>query len=118
MFKSCIKKSLFILNPNLSFFPMQLIIKKIFYHFFFHYIFWLNQSKVIASNKIFFDDYGLISIMYHRFNESKYPSTNIQLDVFKEHLKIIEKEGIKFINPSNLKLSISEIKKNEKFYSL
>ena len=40
-----------------------------------------------------------ISIMYHRFNESKYPSTNIQLDVFEEQLKIIQNEGIKFIHP-------------------
>ena len=37
--------------------------------------------------------------MYHRFNESKYPSTNIQLDVFKKQLEIMEKEGIKFIHP-------------------
>ena len=37
--------------------------------------------------------------MYHRFNEGKYPSTNIQMDVFKEQLKIIEKEGLKFIHP-------------------
>ncbi len=37
--------------------------------------------------------------MYHRFDESKYPSTNIQLDVFKEQLRIIESEGIKFVHP-------------------
>ena len=60
------------------------------------------QSKVIAS-KNNFDDFGLISIMYHRFNENKYPSTNIQLDIFKEQLEIIEKEGLKFINPRNFK---------------
>ena len=58
-------------------------------------------SKAIATNKDF-DDYGLISIMYHRFNETKYPSTNIQLDVFKEQLNIIEEEGIK---KENLDLS-------------
>ena len=51
--------------------------------------------------------------MYHRFNENKYPSTNIQLDVFKEQLKIIEREGIKFINPNNFKQSLSK-KKNER----
>ena len=37
--------------------------------------------------------------MYHRFNESKYPSTNIQMDIFKEHINIIENQGIKFIHP-------------------
>ena len=39
--------------------------------------------------------------MYHRFNESKYPSTNIQLDIFKKQLEIIKNEGIKFIHPKN-----------------
>ena len=46
--------------------------------------------------------------MYHRFEESKYPSTNIQLDVFKKQLKIIEDEGIKFIHPKNFELSLSQ----------
>ena len=56
-----------------------------------------------------FNDYGLISIMYHRFDENKYPSTNIQLDVFKEQLKIIENEGIRFIHPKKFKENISLI---------
>ena len=45
--------------------------------------------------------------MYHRFDESKYPSTNIQLDIFKEQLEIIEKEKIKFIHPKNFEKSLS-----------
>ena len=52
--------------------------------------------------------------MYHRFNESKYPSTNIQLDIFKEQLKIIENEGIKFIHPKNFKESLSANKNERK----
>ena len=48
--------------------------------------------------------------MYHRFEESKYPSTNIQLEVFKEQLKIIENEGIKFIHPRNFQDSLSNNK--------
>lgn len=51
--------------------------------------------------------------MYHRFGESKYPSTNIQLDVFKKQLQIIEREGIRFIHPSQIEESIST-KKNER----
>ena len=35
--------------------------------------------------------------MYHRFNEHKYPSTNIQNEIFFQHLKEIEKAGIEFI---------------------
>ena len=32
--------------------------------------------------------------MYHRFNENKYPSTNIKNEVFVEHLSQIENLGI------------------------
>ena len=39
--------------------------------------------------------------MYHRFDESKYPSTNIQMDVFERQLDIIKNEGIKFIHPKD-----------------
>ena len=52
--------------------------------------------------------------MYHRFDEGKYPSTNIQIDIFKEQLQIIEKSGIKFIHPNDLELSLSENKKDRK----
>ena len=47
------------------------------------------------------EDFGIISLMYHRFEENKYPSTNIKIDDFKGHLKIIEESKIKFINPKN-----------------
>ena len=52
--------------------------------------------------------------MYHRFNESKYPSTNIQLDVFKEQIKIIKEENIQFINPKNFKENLTQNKKQRK----
>ena len=41
--------------------------------------------------------------MYHRFNENKYPSTNIKIDIFKEHIKMIKKSGYNFYNPINFK---------------
>ena len=65
-----------------------------------------NHLKLFASNTKDFDDFGVISIMYHRFNENKYPSTNITLEVFKEQLEIIENQGIKFIHPKNFRNSI------------
>ncbi len=52
--------------------------------------------------------------MYHRFDESKYPSTNIQMDVFKKQLDIIEQEGIQFIHPEDFERSLKEKKKNRK----
>ena len=52
--------------------------------------------------------------MYHRFDENKYPSTNIQMDIFKQQLEIIENQGIKFIHPRDFKKSVSENKKERK----
>ena len=52
--------------------------------------------------------------MYHRFNENKYPSTNIKLEVFEKQLKIIDELGIKFINPKNFIQNISQNKKERK----
>ena len=72
-----------------------------------------NKSYSTAFAKTF-NDYGLISIMYHRFNESKYPSTNIQLEIFKEQLKIIENEGIQFIHPRKFNESLSQIEEKRK----
>ena len=73
-----------------------------------------THSKLFASNEFQFDDFGVISIMYHRFNESKYPSTNIQIDVFKEQINIIEEAGIKFIHPKKFYQSLSQSKDERK----
>ena len=37
--------------------------------------------------------------MYHRFNESKYPSTNIQMDIFKKHIELITQSEFSFYHP-------------------
>jgi len=52
--------------------------------------------------------------MYHRFEENKYPSTNIKIDVFKEHLKIIEDSKIKFINPKDFENELKNLKMQRK----
>jgi peptidoglycan/xylan/chitin deacetylase (PgdA/CDA1 family) len=51
--------------------------------------------------------------MYHRFNEPKYPSTNIQMDIFKQQIEIIEDSNYKFNNPSEFEkmFSTPKIKK-------
>ena len=51
--------------------------------------------------------------MYHRFNEPKYPSTNVQMDIFKEQIKIIENSNTIFIDPNNLDKEISAIHKTK-----
>jgi len=40
---------------------------------------------------------GVVTLMYHRFNENKYPSTNIKNEIFAEHLHEINNIGIEFI---------------------
>ena len=48
--------------------------------------------------------------MYHRFNESEYPSTNIQMDIFKEHIQIIKKSNFSFHNPNKFKEQFNTIR--------
>ena len=52
--------------------------------------------------------------MYHRFNENKYPSTNIEMDIFRKQLEIIENEGIKFVHPKKFKQNLSQKKLERK----
>ena len=56
---------------------------------------------------------GILSLMYHRFDENKYPSTNIQMDIFKEHITIIRNLNYKFYDPQNLENNF-HIRKKEK----
>ncbi len=44
---------------------------------------------------------GIVSLMYHRFNENQYPSTNIKIDIFKKQIEQINNKKINFIIPSN-----------------
>ena len=51
--------------------------------------------------------------MYHRFNENKYPSTNIKMGVFKDQIKIIKDLNYNFYDPIFLINNFSK-PKNEK----
>ena len=54
--------------------------------------------------------------MYHRFEENKYPSTNIKIDDFKKQLNLIKESKIKFISYKDFE-NYSKIKNLErKFY--
>jgi len=66
-------------------------------------------------NKFFANEKGIVSIMYHRFNESRYPSTNIQMDIFEKHITNIQKSGFKFLNPKLLNEEFPKEKKEKKF---
>ena len=62
-----------------------------------------SNSKADEKNIQFYsDDKGILSLMYHRFNENKYPSTNIQMNVFKQQIEIIRNLKYNFYNPQDL----------------
>ena len=48
-------------------------------------------SKVNTEN-------GILSLMYHRFDENKYPSTNIRTEIFLKHINEINNLGASFIS--------------------
>ena len=52
--------------------------------------------------------------MYHRFEENKYPSTNIKIDDFKKQIDIIENDNIEFINPKNFETALKESRNKRK----
>ena len=80
---------------------MKLIIKKSFIIFVFIIFLFPHNKLYSTSLEENIDDFGIISLMYHRFNENKYPSTNIKVEDFKKQLNIIEKQNIHFVNPKN-----------------
>ena len=52
--------------------------------------------------------------MYHRFNENKYPSTNIKIDVFEKQLELIEKNNIEYYDPIKFDTEFEYPKTNKK----
>ena len=52
--------------------------------------------------------------MYHRFNEDKYPSTNIDMEIFKKQIDLIKEEKISFISPDEFRLNFNLPKDQKK----
>ena len=53
--------------------------------------------------------------MYHRFNENKYPSTNIQMEIFKNQIDIIYNNNYKFYFPDKFEIEFIKRKTEKKF---
>ena len=53
--------------------------------------------------------------MYHRFNENKYPSTNIRMDIFNEQMNIIKNQGYDFYDPKIFLDEFNKPKNKKKF---
>ncbi len=72
-----------------------------------------NSNAQENNVKYFSNDEGVLSIMYHRFNEFKYPSTNISMDVFKKHVELILNANLTFYHPKDF-VNEFDIPKKEK----
>ena len=77
-------------------------------------ILFVTNSKAEENNiKYYSGDMGILSLMYHRFDENKYPSTNIRMDIFKQQIEIIRDLKYDFYDPKDLKENFY-IKKTKK----
>ena len=81
-----IKKTLFLAASIISALIIQLLISN-------------NSNSQEENSKLFSNDSGVLSIMYHRFNENKYPSTNIRMEVFSQQMELIKNLGYEFYHP-------------------
>ncbi len=81
---------------------------------FIFFIIFLNVKADVVNKKYFEDEQGILAIMYHRFEENKYPSTNIRLDIFKKHLNLIKNNNLNFYNPGEFLKSFKKVKKQKK----
>ena len=81
--------------------------------FIFLIILTFNSNAQENNVKYFSNDEGVLSIMYHRFNEFKYPSTNISMDIFKKHVDLILDANLTFYHPKDF-VNEFDIPKKEK----
>ena len=73
-----------------------------------------NSNADSENIKYYSDDKGTLAIMYHRFNENKYPSTNVKMDIFKKQVEIIKSKGLNFYSPLNFKDEFAKPKYEKK----
>ncbi len=73
-----------------------------------------NSSSGENNSKSFSNDSGVLSLMYHRFNENKYPSTNIRMNIFDEQMKMIKNLEYEFYNPKLFEKEFDRIKDKKK----
>ncbi len=77
-------------------------------------MFTLNSNAEENNIKQYSGDEGVLSIMYHRFDENKYPSTNIRMNVFLEHIKLIKNLNYDFIHPNDFQNNFDVPKRQKK----
>ena len=73
----------------------------------------VSSSQLLLSQDNI-EDKGIIVLMYHRFEENKYPSTNIKIANFIEHLNLIKNKQFEFVDPTSFEKSLLNKKKKRK----
>ena len=77
---------------------------------FIYFLFIIFNLHLYAENNRYFEfDKGIITLMYHRFDEHKYPSTNIQMSEFKKQIELIEELNIKYFDPKNFNKKFNQV---------
>ena len=74
----------------------------------------INSKAEEKNIKQYSNDEGVLSIMYHRFDEFKYPSTNIQMNIFLKHIHLISELNYSFIHPLDFQKNFDIPKKQKK----
>ncbi len=73
-----------------------------------------NSNAEDNNIKQYSKDEGVLSIMYHRFDENKYPSTNIRMNIFLKHIQLIKELNYEFVNPKDFQKNFEIPKKQKK----
>ncbi len=66
-----------------------------------------------ANAQEYQNEKGIIGLMYHRFEENKYPSTNVRIKEFNLQLEIIKQNNLEFISIDELRKILIENKNYE-----
>tara|TARA_B100001989_G_scaffold230268_1_gene188200 strand:+ start:135 stop:1124 length:990 start_codon:yes stop_codon:yes gene_type:complete len=74
----------------------------------------VNTNADDNNSKYYSNDKGVLSIMYHRFNENKYPSTNIRMNIFDKQMQMIKNSGYEFYDAKLFEKEFYEIKNKKK----
>jgi len=75
----------------------------------------ISSNSISDENNIkyYSGDEGILSLIYHRFNEDKYPSTNIQMNIFKQQMEIIKNSNYTFFYPDKFEKNFTSIRTNK-----
>ena len=78
------------------------------------FLFYLNAYAETVNKKYEPYEKGILALMYHRFEENKYPSTNVRIDAFKKHIDIIKDSQLEFLNPKNFDYEFNRVSEEKK----